>query len=655
MRKILIQKVEQTTVVKTWNTENPDKIRTYNINKGADYHIEGLSIVVVSEEFRNFPKIIFKFEEIDNNLGTSNITEYCNAMAENGFFVVSSGQDAQGSDATRITRAEAEALQLSSSFIPGAIYTITNADQNLYGGTEITLTAITSNQLSLQGSGLFYCPKYDLSESENGYGIWNAYMQGAFSSILGNFTPNETVTAQNGATAVYLAEGFLRWLSGNWSAATSISGITATANVSGFVSPSYNIGQIVHWGGKSWTNLNGNVGSTIDKYTLDEEWELIPFNSDDYNVYIDEIQYDFGNDMIIYRKDRYNNIVSGNNQVFVELESPDGYYYGNPIKDFQWGCGSDDFNTDDYLYVGISENQVIDSYCGNLNFIGSYFYNNIFNRFSHFKDNNIYKTGYFSNNEFNEMSSFDNNNIVEGNFFANILHSSYVIGNDFISNNTTSNNFFNSTFIGNRIIKGNLSTNHLIHSSIEYAVIKDAGFISSNVLEHSSINYVNLDNSNIDQNRLFKSSILRTVLNVNSSIAYNELINSSIEDCSLNDFCSIQFNKLSGVFTISNNTLTNGAVINKNLLHIGSLSELTMNAIFFLNNTMNNSNIINAIFVNTVTNCEILLTNISEDFSSSTIIYNGNLTKKIFRRLDGTKRLQYVDNSDAIVIANIDA
>jgi hypothetical protein len=47
--------------------------------------------------------------------------------------------------------------------------------------------------------------------------------------------------------------------------------------------------------------------------------------------------------------------------------------------------------------------------------------------------------------------------------------------------------------------------------------------------------------------------------------------------------------------------------------------------------------------------------NLDNAMIGSHVIYNGNLTKKIFRRLDSTKRLQYVDNSDAIVIANIDA
>ena len=397
-----------------------------------------------------------------------------------------------------ITRAEAIALQATASFVPGAIYVITDADINLYGGTAITLTAITSNELSLQGSGKFYCPKYDVSAVGTGYGIWTKYMEGTFSNVVGTFYLGQTITAQNGATAKYLAEGFLNYISGDWSGATTITAGSTTANVSGFVSPSYSVGQIVHWGGKSWTNVNGNIGASVDKYTLDSEWQEIPFNATDYNVYIDEIQYDFGNDMIIYRKDRYNNIVSGSSQVFVEFS---GYNLGNPIKDFQWGCGID---TDDYFYIGIQGNQVIDSYFETLNSLAKYIW-------------------------FNELSQFS---------------------------------FFNSNTLSN-------------DSSIQ-----------NNTLSSSYIQYNTLSNDSYIQNNTLSSY---------SSIQYNTLSSSSI----------LQF--------------SGGSLVSK------TLTRLTMEG--------NNSNI----------------------SITATIIFNQNISKTIFKRGDGTSRLQYVNNSDVIVITDVDA
>ena len=54
-------------------------------------------------------------------------------------------------------------------------------------------------------------------------------------------------TANNAATGVLLADGMIQWVSGDWSAATSITGAVsgATANIAGFVSPSYGIGDKV--------------------------------------------------------------------------------------------------------------------------------------------------------------------------------------------------------------------------------------------------------------------------------------------------------------------------------------------------------------------------------------------------------------------------
>ena len=431
-----------------------------------------------------------------------------------------------------ITRLDAEELKSTSSFVPGLNYTITDADVSLYGGTEITLTAITENELSLQGSGLFYCPKYDLSGT--GYGIWTTYMEENFSNVVGTFTSGETVTAQNGAEAIYLAEGFLNYVSGDWSTATSISGATATANVSGFASPSYSVGQIVHWGGKSWTNVIGNIGASIDKYTLDAEWIEIPFNATDYNVYIDEIQYDFGNDMIIYRKDRYNNVVSGSNQVFVEFESPDGYGFGNPIKDFQWGCAQDDFNTNDYLYVGIQGNQVIDSYFETLNSLAKCIW-------------------------FNELSQFS-----------------------YIQNNTLSNSYIQNNTLSNSYIQGNTLSNSYIYNNT----------LSSSYIYNNTLSYgINISNNTLSS----YSTIQYNTLSSYSTIQYNTLSNNSI----------LQF--------------TGGDVVSK------TLTNLTMEG--------NNTNIP----------------------ITATIVFNQNISKTIFKREDGTSRLQYVNNSDVIVITNIDA
>lgn len=94
------------------------------------------------------------------------------------------------------------------------------------------------------------------------------------------------------------------------SSAISITGGTsgATANVVDFVSPSYAINDKVIWGGYSWTNVNGNVGTSTDVLNLDSEWSKDVYDTTNYNVAYDVIEYDYANDMIIRRHDLISNI-----------------------------------------------------------------------------------------------------------------------------------------------------------------------------------------------------------------------------------------------------------------------------------------------------------------------------------------------------------
>lgn len=71
----------------------------------------------------------------------------------------------------------------------------------------------------------------------------------------------------------------------------------------------------------------------------------------------------------------------------------------------------------------------------------------------------------------------------------------------------------------------------------------------------------------------------------------------------------------------------------------------------------------NAAFINfwkylfnnkSISNLEIKNSNVSIP-NTATTIFNTSLSKIIFKRLDGTARLQYVNNSDVIVITNVDA
>ena len=213
------------------------------------------------------------------------------------------------------TKAEIDTLIAGNDLEANALYEITGVHPTLYddgttSGTTVYLRAISGRELEVQGMGKFYNPKYN--QSVDGFGIWDNKMYGTFSGIVGTFDyqGKEAVTANNGATGLMLAQGMIQWVSGDWSAATSITGdaSSATANIAGFVSPSYGVGDKVIWGGYSWTNVNGNVGASVDVLNLNAEWTKNVYDTTNYNIAYDVIEYDYTNDMIIRRFEKESNV-----------------------------------------------------------------------------------------------------------------------------------------------------------------------------------------------------------------------------------------------------------------------------------------------------------------------------------------------------------
>ena len=209
------------------------------------------------------------------------------------------------------TKAEIDTLIAGNDLEANALYEITGVHPTLYddgttSGTTVYLRAINSNTLEVQGMGKFYNPKYN--QSVDGFGIWDNKTYGTFSNIVGvfDYQNKEAITANNAATGIILADGMIQWVSGDWSTATSITGDVsgATADVADFVSPSYGVGDKVIWGGYSWTNVNGNIGASVDVLNLDAEWTKNVYDTTNYNIAYDLIEYDYVNDMIIRRYEK---------------------------------------------------------------------------------------------------------------------------------------------------------------------------------------------------------------------------------------------------------------------------------------------------------------------------------------------------------------
>jgi hypothetical protein len=164
-------------------------------------------------------------------------------------------------------------------------------------------------------------------------------------------------------------------------------------------------GTYVIWGGFVWLNKGGDdPTNSIDIFTLPEQYEKIfPFDDSDeyskgfYNEQYDDIIYDYTNDRIIYRNEQNSNIVSTTYENITYWITEKGYY--NPIRVFQWGHLVDSGN------VGVIYNQqIINSYNENINYLGQYQKDFYFNNLSYQRDFFVEGDSYQSNFIFDNQS-----------------------------------------------------------------------------------------------------------------------------------------------------------------------------------------------------------------------------------------------------------
>ncbi len=285
------------------------------------------------------------------------------------FITASSG----GTYYFEVTKAQLDTAITNSTLVKGAIYRISNADIALYndgtsGGTAIYLEALDVNKISSTGFGRFYNPKYN--QATSGFGIWHT-------------------------------------------------GITST------------IGSKAIWGGYSWTNATGVVGTATSIFALSAAWTKDTYSLTNYNISYDYIEYDYVNDLITRRREeRGNNDVSS-----LKRDIFQHFGEGSAIAHFQWGNAP----TTTYL-KGISNNTVSDSIFSIVNFRAAYINNNIVTQWS-----SMYFTaingGGLNNNHFRQADaqnlSLDNSHVEK-----NVVNQSSINGtlvNSQINNNSITN------------------------------------------------------------------------------------------------------------------------------------------------------------------------------------------------------------------------
>lgn len=315
-----------------------------------------------------------------------------------------------------VTILEANTLINNSELIEGTTYKITGVDPTLYddgttAGTTIFLKALTKNKLSTNGHGIFYNPLYN--QAVSGFGIYSNYMRGTLSNKVGDFNIwGEDVVADNGATGKLYGGWLIKYTSGDWSSATSITGMinASTADISGFQNISYAVGENVIWGGYVWENKNGLVGAESNLYNLNSEWEKIPYAGNyegagkKYNRVLDIIEYDIENDIITRRYDSKNSI-----DVVFDITARKYFMFLNGISSTQWG------NNGSYPkdVLGVRRIFITNSYVETVNFRGRSLYNLTF------KNNSSQREVLFLGDSRQQDLNFDNSSYQRHLIFDN--------------------------------------------------------------------------------------------------------------------------------------------------------------------------------------------------------------------------------------------
>jgi len=357
-----------------------------------------------------------------------------------------------GSTASTITYQEVTYTQLTTDLIPnnllnpGVIYNI-DTEQTTWKDKGIFLQAISQNELSNIGSRLFLAP-----------GEYNAQTDG-----FGNV-----------------------WL-GIWNSS---------------LTPS--IGELVIWGGRVWSNVNGLVGTSIDDFTLDTEWQVIDKDSFTNNEYIPLkmiVEYDITNNWVETQIDKNNNRIGVSYDNW-SYNSPFSY---NPVDISDWNYNvSNTFFGNDIKY-GFYNNFV--AACFNNKVTGGIFGNDL--QGIHLISSNL-MNGYISDIKYNTNQGDIYHNIINFNIESN-SNDTYISNNSNIGdikNNSNSGSIEKNSNLGE--IRNNSNTGSIIGNSNNGDIFDNSntndiannsnnGGINSNDANISDISF-NQNNGYIDNN-----------------------------------------------------------------------------------------------------------------------------------------------------------
>ena len=272
-----------------------------------------------------------------------------------------------GGGITEVTKAEMDDIINNGALSIGSFYMITNAasgsDAEIqYGGSRIILQAVTTSSLANDGVGLFWNPKYEnpntpTAPPDTNYCVWDGTNRFHFTDCNGYFAHNDYIYLSANGTSSYCnlianigGDSLTLSMPGDsnkdffqnpanypFSIQSDTNPTSASIDYAYYTS-SYNIGDKVIYGGLVHRNLTGQVGTKfngswpLDALYLDNtNWEIVPFNTTDYDLVVDKIKYEYEFDNISYRADAHSN------EVTAEYLTINLYWGFNAIRYFPWG------------------------------------------------------------------------------------------------------------------------------------------------------------------------------------------------------------------------------------------------------------------------------------------------------------------------------
>ena len=523
--------------------------------------------------------------------------------------VSAAGGGTTGESYIEVTKSELDTHITNSTLKSGVLYGIKETERWMLLGDStdtLFLRAISPNQLESKGMGKFFVPKYD--QSIDGYGIWQGEVYNAFPTTV--------------------------------------------------LAPNYVVNDKVIWGGRLWNNVSGNLGTKVNIYTLSADWEAIPFNETDYNVRFDKIEYDYQNDMVIYRKDDNGNEISTSYEDWKSKRNSLGggtllntslwnslkiYQWGNEVKGNK-GCGSN-----------IVKNSILQC----LNTHGN-IYSNILN-YGLIYSNTLVSNGRINSNTLENNGKIYSNTLYNGYIDFNTLNNGQIIyntlNNGYIRYNTVKN--YGSIYF-NTLNGGQIVSNTLNNGKIEFNTLENFRLIDSNTLENGKIHYNTLNGGNISSNTLeYGGNIYSNTLN-NGNIDYNIIeVQGYITHNTLGNG-NISYNTLENNGYIDFNTLNNGNIIS-NTVNNGIIEYNTLDNGYIRYNTLENYGQIRLGLANTINGKTIQYLTIDGgdiggnsgiNLSSATLVY-ADFTREVFKNSAGVTKIKYFNENDVLVVADI--